>query len=82
MNSMECLNQGIDWDQKYFDKIIACLEKSEKDFKYEFLFIISYSFKRSEGIEPVPCDFVLTLSERVHKLNEAILLRVYLIENP
>ncbi|CAK58910.1 unnamed protein product (macronuclear) [Paramecium tetraurelia] len=74
MNSMECLNQGIDWDQKYFDKIITCLERPDKDF--------SYSFKRSEGNEQVPCDYVLILSEKVHKLNEVILLRVYLIENP
>lgn len=34
MNSMECLNQGIDWDAKYFDKIGTCLEKAERDFKY------------------------------------------------
>ena len=81
MNSMECLNQGIDWDLRYFDKIGTCLEKAERDFTYNYL-LISYSFKRSEGNEPVPCEYVLTISERVLARNDVVLLRVYLIENP
>jgi hypothetical protein len=44
--------------------------------------VISYSFKRSEGNEPVPCEYVLTISERVLARNDVVLLRVYLIENP
>ncbi|CAD8071105.1 unnamed protein product [Paramecium sonneborni] len=69
MNSMECLNQGIYWDQKYFYNIILCLERPDKDF--------SYSFRRSEGNEQIPCDYVLTLFERVHKLNEYIQLKIH-----